>query len=82
MDIVITGIKFRAITTKLIDFLTDVQAYICTDGKTLDVIISSSSFVLDFESDEREEVTINVIKRGKRLAYTLDSVDFDSVTVE
>lgn len=83
MDIVITGIKFRAITTKLIDFLTDVQAYICTDGKTLDVLIEVQSNVdIEFISDERECVFIKMKKAGKHIAYSLDCVDFDTITLQ
>lgn len=83
MDIVITGIKFRAITTKLCDFLADVGAVIITDGKTLDVVIElTANGCVEFLTDERDEVIIRLIKKGKKLAYTFDCADVDSVTFQ
>lgn len=83
MDIVITGIKYRAIDTKMCDFLADTGAMILTDGKTLDVLIEVQSNVdIEFISDEREYVSIKMKKAGKRIAYSLDCVDFDAITLQ
>lgn len=83
MDILITGIKFRAITTKLCDFLADTSAVILTDGNTLDVAIElTANGCVEFLSDERDEVIIRLIKRGKKIAYTFDCADIDSVTFQ
>lgn len=83
MDIIITGIKYRAIDTKICDFLGDTGAMILTDGKTLDVLIEVQSNVdIEFISDEREYVSIKMKKAGKRIAYSLDCVDFDTITLQ
>lgn len=83
MDIIITGIKYRAIDTKMCDFLADTGAMILTDGKTLDVLIEvQSNLDIEFISDEREYVSIKMKKAGKRIAYSLDCVDFDTITLQ
>lgn len=83
MDIIITGIKYRAIDTKMCDFLGDTGAMILTDGKTLDVLIEAKSNVdIEFISDEREYVSIKMKKAGKRISYSLDCVDFDTITLQ
>ena len=83
MDIVITGIKFRAIDTKLCDFLCDAGAIIFTDGKAVDVIIKlTANGCVEFLTDERDEVIIRLIKKGKKIAYTFDCADIDSVTFQ
>lgn len=83
MDIIITGIKYRAIDTKMCDFLGDSGALILTDGKTLDVLIEvKSNVAIEFISDEREYVSIKLVKAGKKIAYSLDCVDFDTITLQ
>lgn len=82
MDLVITGIKMRAITPKLCDFLAETGALILMADKkdfSVDVIIRSSCFQVEFSSDEREEVIVRVIIKGKKMSYTFDSADIDKV---
>ena len=81
MEIYIVGLNFRAVTPKLCDFLSDSGAVMVTSKKdsSIDIMIKSHCFCVDFESDEREEITIKVIARGKKLAYTFDSADIDKV---
>lgn len=82
MDIFIKNLKWRAITYKLCDFLSDAGAHLFmnADGREgIDVIINSNCFEINFESDEREEVLIRLIVKGKKIAYTFDSADIDSV---
>ena len=82
MQLVIRGLKFRAVTEKLCDFLSDVGALLVTDGKTLDIVIESYGMLLEFKNDERDEIVVKVIRKGNRYAYTFESVDLDSVTFE
>lgn len=83
MDIVIHNLKWRAITNKLCDFLSEAQAsmYISTGDSAdgIDIIINSNCFQINFESDEREEIVVRLIVKGKRIAYTFDSADVDSI---
>ena len=81
MEIYIVGLNLRAITPKLCDFLSDSGAVMVTSRKdnSIDIMIKSNCFCVEFESDEREEITIRLIARGKKLAYTFDSVDIDKV---
>lgn len=83
MDIVIHNLKWRAITSELCDFLFEARAkmFLCAEDKAdgIDIIINSNCFQINFESDEREEIVVRLIVKGKRMAYTFDSVDVDSI---
>ena len=85
MDIIITGIKLRAIDTKLCDFLSETGAWIAIDTveKRLDVCIElKANGCVEFLSDERDEIIIRLVKNGKKLSYTFASIDVDSVTFQ
>ena len=81
MDIYIIGVKLRAVTYKLCDFLSDSGAKIWLSQKDgcIDVVIDSSCFSVEFDSDERDIVVVRTINRGKKLVYTFDSADIDKV---
>ena len=81
----ITGIKLRAIDTKLCDFLSETGAWIAIDPaeKRLDVCIElKANGCVEFLSDERDEIIIRLVKNGKKLSYTFASIDVDSVTFQ
>lgn len=85
MDVMITGIKLRAIDTKLCDFLSETGAWIAIDpvDKRLDVCIElKANGCVEFLSDERDEIIIRLVKNGKKLSYTFASIDVDSVTFQ
>lgn len=81
----ITGIKLRAIDTKLCDFLSETGAWIAIDPveKRLDVCIElKANGCVEFLSDERDEIIIRLVKNSKKLSYTFASIDVDSVTLQ
>ena len=81
MEIYIIGIKLRAVTDKLCDFLSDSGAKIWLSQKDgcIDAVIDSSCFSVEFDSDERDTVVVRTVNRGKKVAYTFDSADIDKV---
>lgn len=83
MDIVIHNLKWRAITSELFNFLFEVSAKVFLSAEDeadgIDIIINNNCFQINFESDEREEIVVKLIVKGKKIAYTFDSTDVDSI---
>jgi hypothetical protein len=83
MVVLIEGLKLRAVTSKLCDFLGDVNATMVLNTDTterIDIAFEvQANCDIEFISDDKDMVVIRTIKRGKKLTYTFDCVDIDKV---